>query len=124
MTQVQVEEKLKNIATVDAIKNVGVGSSNLLAYSLFDVAQNPIPTTTTTVPVTTPTVPVTTTTIPYVSPTTTTVQPVQTTVPDTVNGSVCSTPATRTVFYGVPYVCVNTGNQLMWISKRYSPGRP
>ena len=124
MTQVQVEEKLKNIATVDAIKNVGVGSSNLLAYSLFDVAQNPIPTTTTTVPVTTPTVPVTTTTIPYVSPTTTTVQPVQTTVPDTVNGAVCSTPATRTVFYGVPYVCVNTGNQLMWISKRYSPGRP
>lgn len=118
LTQQQAEEKLKNIATNGSLANIGTGSPNLLAYSLFDGV--PAPVTTTTVPSST------TTTIPVGAPepTPTTVQPVQTTVPQNVNGLSCSRPAQRTTFYGVPYVCVNTGNQLMWIPKRYSPGRP
>jgi len=132
LTQSEVEQKLKNNATKDAVFNIGPNSPNLLAYSLFDANIGLPPATTlpviTTIPttttiLTTTTIPVTTTTL-YVSPPATTVQPTPTTVPDLVSGTTCSVPATRTIFYGVPYVCVNTGNQLVWVSKRYSSGRP
>lgn len=118
LTQAQAEEQLKNIATRDSLANIGTGSPNLLAYSLFDGVVVPTPTTTV------PASPTTTSPVSAPQPTPTTVQPVQTTVPQDVNGLACSRPSQRTTFYGVPYVCVNTGNQLMWISKRYSPGRP
>ena len=36
----------------------------------------------------------------------------------------CKTPTSRTTIRGVPYVCVNTGNELMWVPKTYSPARP
>ena len=108
LTQAQIEEKLKSTATADVIYNIGAGSPNLLAYSYFsDGSQTTSPgtTTTTVAPPTT------------VAPTTTVAQP-------QVVDLRCSTPAERTRIYGVPYVCVNTGNSLMWIPKRYSPGRP
>ena len=134
-TQNQIMVNLKKTATVGALFNVGEGSSNLLAYSgLYD---SPVTTTTTTVAPTSTTVAPTTTTI---APTTTTVAPVVTNPTTTTVVTIspeptvpverptfdlnCTKPAERTIFYGVPYVCVNTGNQLMWIPKRYSPGRP
>ncbi len=52
LTQSQAEEQLKANATRDVLFNIGAGSQNLLAYSLFDVI-SPVPTTT--VPVTTTT---------------------------------------------------------------------
>jgi len=110
MTQQQAEQKLIENATRNAVYNIGTGSVNLLAYSRTDETAAPTPTTTTTVPQ------APTTTVPVVNP-----APVQTTIPVDL---VCSQPAERRRFYGVPYVCVNTGNQLMWIPQRYSPGRP
>ena len=124
LTQSQVEEQLKTNATRDVLFNIGTGSQNLLAYSLFGVI-SPVPTTT--VPVTTTTVPVVvvTTTTVVAQPTTTTpvVQPVRTTIPIP-SDLTCTKAAARTYFYGVPYVCSNGGNGLRWILKQYSPGRP
>ena len=124
LTQSQVEEQLKTNATRDVLFNIGTGSQNLLAYSLFDVI-SPVPTTT--VPVTTTTTPVVvvTTTTVVAQPTTTTpvVQPVRTTIPIP-SDLTCTKAAARTYFYGVPYVCSNGGNGLRWILKQYSPGRP
>ncbi len=124
LTQSQVEEQLKANATRDVLFNIGAGSQNLLAYSLFDVI-SPVPTTTVPVPAnTTPVVVVTTTTV-VAQPTTTTpvVQPVRTTIPIP-SDLTCTKAAARTYFYGVPYVCSNGGNGLRWILKQYSPGRP
>lgn len=124
LTQSQVEERLRANATAGALFNIGAGSPNLLAYSYF--SNQPVaPTTTTVAPTTTttvvtpvPTTVVTTTTVVQrVTTTTAAPQPQQSELP-------CSNPAERTRFYGVPYVCVNTGNQLMWIPQRYLPGRP
>lgn len=124
LTQSQVEEQLKTNATRDVLFNIGAGSQNLLAYSLFGII-SPVPTTT--VPVTTTTVPVVvvTTTTVVAQPTTTTpvVQPVRTTIPIP-SDLTCTKAAARTYFYGVPYVCSNGGNGLRWILKQYSPGRP
>lgn len=124
LTQPQVEANLKSTATAGVLFNIGAGSPNLLAYSHF-AAQQVVPTTTTIVTTTT-TVPVAPVPTPAVT-TTTVVQNVTTTTaapqPQQLELS-CSNPAERTRFYGVPYVCVNTGNQLMWIPQRYSPGRP
>ncbi len=124
LTQSQVEEQLKANATRDLLFNIGAGSQNLLAYSLFEVI-SPVPTTTVPVPAnTTPVVVVTTTTV-VAQPTTTTpvVQPVRTTIPIP-SDLTCTKAAARTYFYGVPYVCSNGGNGLRWILKQYSPGRP
>lgn len=124
LTQSQAEEKLKATATMGALFNIGAGSPNLLAYSYF--SNQPVapttttvaPTTTTTVVIPVPTTVVTTTTVVQrVTTTTAAPQPQQSELS-------CSNPAERTRFYGVPYVCVNTGNQLMWVPQRYSPGRP
>jgi subtilisin family serine protease len=131
LTQSQVEQKLKDNATRDAVFNIGLNSSNLLAYSFFGT-NNSLPSTTT---VPTPVIETTTTTIapqPVIVTTTTLApQPVSTTTtfvpssPTTVQIDLtCFKPAERTRFFNVPYVCVNTGNQLMWIPQRYSPGRP
>lgn len=144
LTQQEVESWLMTDATKDVLFNIGVGSPNLMVHSLFgDIPFVPSPTTTTvlttttTVVTTTTTVVTTTTTVPaqtttttvYVAPvTTTTIAPTTTTtvIPRQLPQSelLCFNPAERTRFYGVPYVCVNTGNQLMWIPQRYSPGRP
>ena len=124
LTQSQVEEQLKANATRDILFNIGAGSQNLLAYSLFDVI-SPVPTTTVPVPATTTPVVVVTTTTVVAQPTTTTpvVQPVRTTIPIP-SDLTCTKAAARTYFYGVPYVCSNGGNGLRWILKQYSPGRP
>lgn len=135
LTQNQIMTNLKKTATVGALFNIGLNSPNLLAHSgLYD---SPVVTTTTTVATTTTTVSPTTTTL---APTTTTIAPVTTNPTTTTVVTVvpeqpvpiekpvidlnCTKPAERTIFYGVPYVCVNTGNQLMWVPRRYSPGRP
>ena len=131
LTQSQVEQKLKDNATRDAVFNIGLNSSNLLAYSFFGTNDS-LPSTTT---VPTPVIETTTTTIapqPVIVTTTTLApQPVSTTTtfvpssPTTVQIDLtCFKPAERTRFFNVPYVCVNTGNQLMWIPQPYSPGRP
>jgi subtilisin family serine protease len=113
LTQVEVEQRLISNATRDALSNIGANSPNLLAYSVFGM------------PVDSPT-----TTVPTPGSTTTTVPP-STTVP--VPGSrsfplpadlTCTTPAARIRSHNVPYVCVNTGDRLMWIPQRYSPARP
>jgi subtilisin family serine protease len=113
LTQVEVGQRLISNATRDALSNIGANSPNLLAYSVFGM------------PIDTPT-----TTAPTPESTTTTVAP-PTTVP--VPGSrafplpadlTCTTPAARIRFHNVPYVCVNTGDRLMWIPQRYSPARP
>ena len=124
LTQSQVEEQLKTNATRDVLFNIGAGSQNLLAYSLFDVI-SPVPTTTVPVPATTTPVVVVTTTTVVAQPTTKTpvVQPVRTTIPIP-SDLTCTKAAARTYFYGVPYVCSNGGNGLRWILKQYSPGRP
>lgn len=133
LTQQEVKAKLIANSTKDVLFNVGPGSPNLLAYSLFEFdSVTPVPTTvTTTIPVTTTTVyqPPTTVAPPMTTAPSTTVAPVTTTTTKTPTptGDMnlnCSNPAERTRFYGVPYVCVNTGNELMWIPQRYSPGRP
>ncbi len=120
LTQQEVQQMLTTTATSGALFNIGTGSPNLLAYSVLEGA--PPQTTTTTVSPTTTVV--TTTTVPAPVASTTTVAPTTTVAQPQVVDLRCSNPAARTYFYGVPYVCVNTGNELMWISKRYSPGRP
>jgi len=125
LTQGEVEKRLIASATVGALSNVGAGSPNLLAYSLFvspgDGAVSP--TTTTVSPVVPPTTAPPYTLAPPVStaPPTTLVPPVGGVIPDDLS---CIQPARRTLFHKVPYVCVNTGDRLMWIPMRYSPGRP
>jgi subtilisin family serine protease len=130
LTQSVVEQKLKDNATRDAVFNIGLNSPNLLAYSFFGTDNAPSPTTT----IPTPVIETTTTTVapqPVVTTTTLAPQPIVTTTtlapssPTTVQINLnCSNPAQRTRFFNVPYVCVNTGNQLMWIPQRYSPARP
>jgi subtilisin family serine protease len=117
LTQQEVQQMLTATATSGALFNIGTGSPNLLAYSVLDGA--PVQTTTTTVAPTTTVV--TTTTVP--APTST-VAPTTTVAPPQMTDLQCFNPAERTRIYGVPYVCVNTGNSLMWVPKRYSPGRP
>ena len=145
LTQAQVEEKLKSTATSGALFNIGAGSPNLLAYSNFSgqaasvVTVAPVTTvvtTTTTVPATTTVAPTTTTVAPttttVVKTTTTTVAPTTTTVVQTtttiaapsVTNLPCKKAGTRTKFFNTPYVCVNIGNKLMWVSQRYSLGNP
>ena len=127
LTQSQVEERLKTNATRDVLFNIGSGSQNLLAYSLFD-SSSPAPTTT--VPVTTTTIPVTTTTTPVVVVTTTTVESQPTkrmpilkstrpTIPLPADMT-CTNAGARIYFYNVPYVC-SSGR---WLLGAYSPGRP
>jgi subtilisin family serine protease len=120
LTQQEVQQMLNATATSGALFNIGTGSPNLLAYSVLEGA--PPQTTTTTVSPTTTVF--TTTTVPAPVASTTTFAPTTTVAQPQVVDLRCSNPAARTYFYGVPYVCVNTGNELMWISKRYSPGRP
>lgn len=121
LTQEQAQQEILKNATRDAIYNVGSASPNLLAYSVIDDVALPSPTTTTTIPSTT------TTTVPGSGmPTTTTLPPsvklqTGTTIPQEL---LCNQPAQRSRLYGVPYVCVNTGHQLVWVPQRYSPGRP
>ena len=127
LTQSQVEERLKTSATRDVLFNIGSGSQNLLAYSLFD-SSSPAPTTT--VPVTTTTIPVTTTTTPAVVVTTTTVAPQPTTRMPILKSTrptiplpadmTCTNAGARIYFYNVPYVC-SSGR---WLLGAYSPGRP
>jgi subtilisin family serine protease len=127
LTQSQVEERLKTNATRDVLFNIGSGSQNLLAYSLFD-SSSPAPTTT--VPITTTTIPVTTTTTPAVVVTTTTVAPQPTTRMPTLKSTrptiplpsdmTCTNAGARIYFYNVPYVC-SSGR---WLLGAYSPGRP
>ena len=127
LTQSQVEERLKTNATRDVLFNIGSGSQNLLAYSLFD-SSSPAPTTT--VPVTTTTIPVTTTTTPAVVITTTTVAPRPTTRMPILKSTrptiplpadmTCTNAGARIYFYNVPYVC-SSGR---WLLGAYSPGRP
>ena len=127
LTQSQVKERLKTNATRDVLFNIGSGSQNLLAYSLFD---SNIPAPTTTVPVTTTTIPVTTTTTPAVVVTTTTVAPqpptrmpilksTRPTIPLPADMT-CTNAGARIYFYNVPYVC-SSGR---WLLGAYSPGRP
>jgi len=128
LTQQDVERQLTATATSGAIYNIDANSPNLLAYSLFMTpGDGSVPSTststtispTTTVPPTT-TIPPVSTTVSTSAPTTTLV-PISPTPPDDLS---CTEPARRTIFYNVPYVCVNLGDRLMWIPKRYSPGRP
>ena len=127
LTQSQVKERLKTNATRDVLFNIGSGSQNLLAYSLFDLS-SPAPTTT--VPVTTTTIPVTTITTPAVVVTTTTVAPqpptrmpilksTRPTIPLPADMT-CTNAGARIYFYNVPYVC-SSGR---WLLGAYSPGRP
>jgi hypothetical protein len=127
LTQSQVEERLKTNATRDVLFNIGSGSQNLLAYSLFD-SSSPAPTTT--VPVTTTTIPVSTTTTPSFVVTTTTVAPqprtrmpilksTRPTIPLPADMT-CTNAGARIYFYNVPYVC-SSGR---WLLGAYSPGRP
>ena len=127
LTQSQVKERLKTNATRDVLFNIGSGSQNLLAYSLFD-SSSPAPTTT--VPVTTTTIPVTTTTDPAVVVTTTTVGPQPTTRMPILKSTrptiplpadmTCTNAGAKIYFYNVPYVC-SSGR---WLLGAYSPGRP
>ena len=127
LTQSQVKERLKTNATRDVLFNIGSGSQNLLAYSLFD-SSSPAPTTT--VPVTTTTIPVTTTTTPAVVVTTTTVAPQPTTRMPILKSTrptiplpadmTCTNAGAKIYFYNVPYVC-SSGR---WLLGAYSPGRP
>ena len=127
LTQSQVKERLKTNATRDVLFNIGSGSQNLLASSLFD-SSSPAPTTT--VPITTTTIPVTTTTTPAVVVTTTTVAPQPTTRMPILKSTrptiplpadmTCTNAGARIYFYSVPYVC-SSGR---WLLGAYSPGRP
>ena len=127
LTQSQIEERLKINATRDVLFNIGSGSQNLLASSLFD-SSSPAPTTT--VPVTTTTIPVTTTTTPAVVVTTTTVAPQPTTRMPILKSTrptiplpadmTCTNAGAKIYFYNVPYVC-SSGR---WLLGAYSPGRP
>ena len=127
LTQSQVEERLKTNATRDVLFNIGSGSQNLLAYSMFD-SSSPAPIIT--VPVTTTTIPVTTTTTPAVVVTTTTVEPQPTTRMPILKSTrptiplpadmTCTNAGARIYFYNVPYVC-SSGR---WLLGAYSPGRP
>jgi subtilisin family serine protease len=127
LTQSQVEERLKTNATRDVLFNIGSGSQNLLAYSMFDSSSSAP---TTTVPVTATTIPVTTTTTPAVVVTTTTVAPQPTTRMPILKSTrptiplpadmTCTNAGARIYFYNVPYVC-SSGR---WLLGAYSPGRP
>lgn len=120
MTQQEVESRLKEMATKDVIANIGTGSPNLLAYSLQDgTVSAPVQTTVAQPPATTAPVTTTVSVVTTTSPASSSRQ--QTAIPATL---ICTRPGARTRITGVPYVCVNTGNQLLWIPKRYSPGRP
>lgn len=128
LTQFQVEKQLKANATRDVLFNIGDGSENLLAYSVFESTQ---PDTTTTIPTSTTTIPepTTTTTTVFIQPTTTTtvtssgptryVHPTLATIP-LPSDLTCENPGERMRFYGTPYIC-SSGR---WISKVYTPGRP
>jgi subtilisin family serine protease len=127
LTQSQVEERLKTNATRDVLFNIGSGSQNLLAYSMFDSSSSAP---TTTVPITTTTIPVTTTTTPAVVVTTTTVAPQPSTRMPILKSTrptiplpadmTCTNAGARIYFYNVPYVC-SSGR---WLLGAYSPGRP
>ena len=127
LTQSQVKERLKTNATRDVLFNIGSGSQNLLANSLFDSSSSAP---TTTVPVTTTTIPVTTTTTPAVVVTTTTVAPQPTTRMPILKSTrptiplpadmACTNAGAKIYFYNVPYVC-SSGR---WLLGAYSPGRP
>ena len=131
LTQFQVEKQLKSNATRDVLFNIGDGSENLLAYSVFESTQ---PDTTTTIPTSTTTIPepttTTTTTTVFIQPTTTTttvtssgptryVHPTLATIP-LPSDLTCANPGERIQFYGTPYIC-SSGK---WISRVYTPGRP
>jgi subtilisin family serine protease len=126
LNQREVELLLIGNATTGALFNVGSGSPNLLAHSDVDSSYSgpgqPLPPTTTIAP-STP-IPPTTTTPPLPGSTPSPSHPPHATAPLPNFELHCRTPATRTRFYGVPYVCVNVGDELIWISQRYSPGRP
>ena len=122
LTQSQVKERLKTNATRDVLFNIGSGSQNLLASSLFD-SSSPAPITT--VPVTTTTIPVTTTTTPAVVVTTTTVAPqpptrmpilksTRPTIPLPADMT-CTNAGARIYFYNVPYVC--SSGRWQWNSR-------
>jgi subtilisin family serine protease len=122
LTQGEVERRQVESATSGAVYNVGVGSPNLLAYSLFvSPGDGSLSPTTTTV---SPVIP-STTAPPNTVPVTSTTEraPVARSFPLPADLT-CTTPAERTRFHNVPYVCVNTGDRFMWIPMRYSPGRP
>ena len=144
LTQSEVEEKLKATATSGVLVNIGPGSPNLLAFAPSGSTQasaTPAVSTTTvtsttstisaptTVVVPTTTVPSSTTTArpaPSVASsipvTTTTVVQTKNSVP--VVNMKCTKAATKATFFNVPYICVNTGNQLTWIPRQYSPSSP
>lgn len=124
LTQAQVESMLIANSTQGVLANVGANSPNLLAHSIFEplsASPTPAPTTTQAPPVTQAPVntqapaptqaPVTT-----VSPVVTQPQPVSA-VPAEL---VCKRARTRIRINRTPYVCVNTGNGLMWVMQRYS----
>jgi hypothetical protein len=127
LAQSQIEEQIKTNATRDVLFNIGSGSQNLLAYSLFD-ASSPAPPTTVAAPTTT--VPVTTTTVPEVVSTTTTIaaQPhTRVPIPKSTRPTIplpadmtCTEAGARIYFYNVPYVC----SRGRWLLGAYSPGRP
>jgi subtilisin family serine protease len=128
LTQSQVEAMLLSNATQNAIFNIGPGSPNLLAYSIFESLSSE-PAVTTTTPATTTTVssqpPATT--APVSSPVTTLAPTQQISAPtsNVSNPSLsCRRAGLRTRIGRVPYVCVNTGRSLTWVPKRYSPARP
>ena len=124
LTQSQVKERLKTNATRDVLFNIGSGSQNLLASSLFD-SNSHAPTTT--VPVTTTS---STTTTPAVVVTTTTTAPQPTTRMPILKSTrptiplpadmTCTNAGAKIYFYNVPYVC-SSGR---WLLGAYSPGRP
>jgi len=123
LTQGEVEQRLVAAATNGALYNIGAGSPNLLAYSLFMTPGDGSTPPTKVSPTTT--VPPVATTVPSAVPApvapTTTLAPISPAPPEDLS---CTEPARRTLFYKVPYVCVNVGDRLIWIPMRYSPGRP
>ena len=123
LTQEEVEKLLKDNATKGALFNIGTGSPNLLAYSVLDNYGLP-PSSSTTTAVTTTTVVPTTTIAPTTTAPTTTAVKTSTTTIQSKSSLQCKKAAQRTVISGVPYVCVNTGNELMWVPQRYSPAKP
>lgn len=141
LTQSEVEERLKSTATSGVLVNIGPGSPNLLAFTPYGSGQvtvAPVASTTTAIPTSTV---APTTTIPAPATTlavSTTVAPISTTtsIPVTTTTVVqtktsvpvvnvkCTKAATKATFFNVPYICVNTGNQLTWIPRQYSPSNP
>ena len=134
LTQTDVEQRLIASATRDVLFNIGLNSPNLLAYSFFMVpGDGSTPPTTAPLPVTTlppattvpGSVPPTTTLPPGAVPVTTTTAPAPGARSFPLPADLtCARPAERIRFHNVPYVCVNTGDRLMWIPQRYSPAYP